>query len=327
MNNKKVAFLILTFAVVASLLTMYRRSEMGGMDLCGPDEYCSTATISADPAAVGYSAPGGMMGGARRAEPMMLQKESITIGENRPVVSDVYSMPYYGTDQALDVSERVYDKSAYQGVVVSNVSEYMKQVRDYIQSVNGKILNSNQNTFDDMRYAYISARVPADKFDDVTSMIASKAKKVVNEAINATDVTGQQVAMSDRMVELQEQKALKATELAAAKTEADKQRIQAEIDRVDKQAQQLQKSQEQFTEQIQYATISLSAADSEKYFNPEAGGGIDDEMKRAWKSLGGTGTVIANFLVWVVVYAIIWLPLVLAGRWVWNKMHTAKSSK
>jgi hypothetical protein len=325
MNNKKVAFLILSFAVVAALLTMYGRSKMRMDGLCGPGEYCSGETISAGSATVGYPTT---VGGFGLSAPAVKQVETINIGERAPMLvpaTDMYTIPNQG-DDALDVSMRVYDKTAYQGVVVSNVSEYMKQVRDYIQSINGKVLSSNQNTSDDMRYAYITAKVPAEKFDDVTAMISTKAKKVVNESINVSDVTGQQVAMSDRMVELQELKAKKATELAAAKTEADKQRIQAEIDRIDKQAVQLQKSQEQFTEQVQYATISLTAADSERYFKPEMSGGIQDEMKKAWSSLGGTGSMIAHFLVWVIVYAVIWLPLILAARWVWSKMHPSSKS-
>ncbi len=52
--------------------------------------------------------------------------------------------------------------------------------------------------------------------------------------------------MIDRATEMQEEKAKKATELAAAKTEADKKMIQAEIDSIDAKLMALQKSQDRF---------------------------------------------------------------------------------
>lgn len=315
MNNKKVAFIILSLAIVASLLTMYRKSQE--MEIAG--EYgpmgSKVGVMGGYDSAIGMTAPA----------PMMIQEDVIGIGNRMPPtsISEPMMYPYYG-DDALSEDMRVYDKSAYQGVVVSNVSEYMKQVKEYIQSGGGKILSSNQNTGDDMQYAYLMAKVPTEKFDDVTAMISAKAKKVVTESINTSDVTGQKVGMEDRTKLLLEQRAKKTAELDAAKTEADKKRIQAEIDRLDQQIMQQQKSQERFEEQVQYATISLTAADTERYFNPEKGGSIWDEVRRAWMSLGGTGKVLAYFLVWVGVYSVIWLPIILAARWLWMRMAPRK---
>lgn len=321
MNNKKVAFVVLSFAIVAALLTMYRRTQMESGCIAG--EYCDqVVTSESAPGLMGIGAMP-MMGGVKEAEPMMGRETvSITRSMKPGMESDLmYTMPYPGGDDALDVSERVYDRSAYQGVVVSNVTEFVKQVKEQILSVNGKVLSSSQSTDDDMQSAYIMAKVPAEKFDDITGMISAKAKKVMNESINSTDVTGQQVSLSEKMTELQEQKAKKATELAAARTEADKQRIQAELDRIDKQAVQLQKAQERFTEEVQYATISLTVANTERYFNPEADENISGEIRRAWKSLGGTGKIIAHFMVWVIVYAVIWLPIVMGARWLMRKLN------
>lgn len=322
MSNKKVAFAILAFAIVAALLTMGRSPQFKMMN----GEY------------VGKTSPGmggseAMYGRGVMIEPDMVEtsiapgapSDTFMMEKSRSYTSPI--MGGYGYGMALDELNRSLDKNSYHGVVVGNVSEYMRDLKSYLQSVGGKVVSSSQNTYDDMTYASLTVKVPADKFDEVTGTVASKAKEVMNESINVTDVTGQQVGMEERRQDLQDQLVKKQADLLAAKTDAEKKSIQYEIDRLNQQMKDYVRSQETFAESVNFATVSVTAADSEKFFDPQGRMDFGDEVKNAIKSLGKTGGVVVYFLIWVVVYAVIWLPLVLLGRWMWNKMRPASLKK
>lgn len=335
MSNKKALFVILSFAVVAALLTFYRNPGM----FMGPGMMGSGERLDSVPPMRGqvgmdiereYSGSSTAMAPSLgttedtisfRAEPMAAGKIAANSGYIMP---GTMPAPYYA-NEALGETNRVYDYSAYQGVVANNVSEYVRQAKEHLQSNGGRIMHSSQQTVDDMQYAYIDARIPVEKFEETTALFASRAKKVMTESINAVDVTGQKKNLDDQMTRLEERKAERATALAAAATTAERQRIQAEIDQINRQIESLTNSQEQFTEQVSYATISLTVADSERYYNPEASVDFSYQLKAALRSLKATGRVVGILAIWVAVYAVIWLPIIFGIKWLVQKFtRTAK---
>jgi hypothetical protein len=330
MTNKKTVAVVVLFAVVAALLTFARHPQM-----LMPHMVSGTITY-----------PGGMPGSAGLSGAIKYDDETATYentgmgmmeGEavrgKRMPLGDVYNptssfmlpRPYY--EEGLNIEQRVYDHSAYQGLVVSNVSEYMRQVKEYVLSNGGKIMHVSQYTTDDIQYAYLDARIPAEKFDEATALFASRAKKVMTETLNTQDVTGQQKSLADQLTDLEEKKAVKATELSSAPTQAERQRIQAEIDQINEMIKLLKDSQDQFAEDSKYATIAVTVADSERFFNPESGISIQDQLRSAFKSLQATSKVLGIFFIWVAVYAVIWLPIILATRWLWGKLYPTADKK
>ncbi len=322
MFNKKSIAVILTFAIVATLLTFYRRPDlmmgMQGNDgvsysIPAPQGYGYLEKVEVGAGNVGIVPPG---------EP---DKAMRGMQSNGMYTDVIMPRPYY--DDALSVDQRVYDHSAYQSVVVSNVSEYMRQVKEYLQSNGGRIMHVSQYTTNDLQYAYVDARIPAEKFDEATGLFASRAKKIISESLNTQDVTGQQKSMSDQLMQLEEQKATKATQLSSATTLADRQRIQSEIDRLNSMIDSLKDSQAKFAEEIKYATVSLTLSDSERFYNPEKGGTASDEFRSALVSLKRTAKMLGLFAIWIAVYAVIWLPVVFVARWIWAKLNPATPAK
>jgi hypothetical protein len=321
MTNSKTIVFIVTFAVVAALLTLYRNPELL-MNKLPHDEMVVTSTPP-------MPMTGGVTMGNAGAMPAT-QTFSITEAKRVPAEATmdmvmpsspamIMPRPYYG--DSLSVENRVYMNTAYQGLLVSNMSEYLRQAKDYIQSNGGKVIHISQYTTDGMQYAYIDARLPAEKFDEATSLFASRAKKVMNQSLDNQDVTGQKKSMDDELLKLEEKKAAKATELSAATTELQRTRIQNEIDQINEQIEFTKTSQASFTENIKYSTVNLTISDSERYFNPEMSGGYEQQFKKAVYSLKATAKVLAIFFIWVAVYSIIWLPIVLFVRWVWRKLQ------
>lgn len=226
-----------------------------------------------------------------------------------------------GRDDALEIENRVYEKSANFQVVVKDVNDYTRQMKEYILSIDGRVLSSHQNTSDRYNNSFISAKIPVAKFEESTSRITENVKKVISESINAQDRTGSQVAVQSNLERLQEQKLEQEIMLEEARTEAEKKRIELTIKRLERQIINAEKSVKNVEAKVEYASISINASNSEKYYNPRPINSPDflETLSEAWRSVSQKLIMIAMMAIWVIVYSLLWLPLVLAIKFVWGK--------
>ncbi len=224
--------------------------------------------------------------------------------------------PYYDDYYALDVEDRSYQKSSYHSVVVDDVSKYLRGMKEYFSSIDGVVLNSNMNSSNKYESGSLYVKVPVEKFDEATGRVTEEVEKVIDENVSAYDVTSQVVRTDDNLQSLMDQKSLKEAALKDAKTEVEKKRIEIEISRLDRQIEAAQKAQESVTARVEYASVSITAADSERYYNPDANGDIRYEFERAWESLKSFFKVASLFGVWILVYSLVWAPIV----WILNKV-------
>lgn len=302
--NKRLIFTVFALSIVAALLTIAQQSRTGmmGIDMT-------------------FDMPGSGTNSDVVTKKMAVRGGAVMPTSEAPIgITEPYMMQYqYGGD-ALTVNERVQEKYAHQGVLVENVSDYLKEVRAFITSIGGTVLSSSQQTSNGMTYGSLLTKVPVDSFDKVTSEVALKADKVIDESINSQDVTGQAVSLGDKLDELKKNILTKEAELAAAKTDAEKKRLQYELDSYQRQLKSMEASQTKFVERVQFATVSITASDTMKFFDPSARGSFWDEIKEAVRSLGGSSAVLARLAVWVLVYAVIWLPLLVGGRFIWTHL-------
>lgn len=238
--------------------------------------------------------------------------------------------PYYGEDYALDVEQRVYEKSSNHNLVVNNVSEYMQQTREYLSSIGGKIINSSSGTTElyqenpfinnKYQYGYMYAKVPVEKFDEVQNRVTAGVKKVVNESVDAYDQTGQVVNTQENLKVLQDRKLELEIKLADAKTDAEKRTLELQISRLETQISNAEKQVSNVEQRIEYANINISFADNERYFNPGYGhSGFANEFYMAWNSLSIVLFKLLKLGVWVLVYSILWLPVILIYKLIKNR--------
>jgi hypothetical protein len=228
-------------------------------------------------------------------------------------------LPRYYEDEALDVSQRSYQKSSYHSVIVSDVSSYISGMKDYFSSIEGVVLNSTISTREKYNSASLYVKVPIAKFDEATSKTTQEVKKIIDESINSDDITGQVVRTDDNLISLQEQKLIKEAQLKDAKTELEKAKYKIDIERLERQIVSAQKNQENVKNKTEYASVSITAASNEKYFNPNSTGDFNYEVQRAWESLKSFAKVSLVFGIWIAVYSIIWAPVI----WIFGKI-TAK---
>ena len=255
----------------------------------------------------------GGMGSAGMVAPSILPGEDAFYGKT---TTSMY-YPYPGSDDALTVQDRSVQKFASHSLVVTDVDQYVRTLKEYFQNNGGIVLSFSQGSQNDYTYANMTVKVPLYKFDEAVSKVKENVKKVVFANEDSQDITGQVVSIDNQLQTLQDNKAKQEISLEEATTATDKRRIQLEIDRLTRQIEQLQQSQQIVEDRVDYATLNISVANREYYFNGEGPRPVQDVLREAWRSLSGTGFGILYFLIWVVVYAIIWVPVLLLARWIW----------
>ena len=229
--------------------------------------------------------------------------------------SPSYYPPYYpDTGDALQLDQRAYEVYGSFSLVMDDVAGYFNKTKAYILSINGRVMNFQTGTQGRFQTGYMTAKVPVDKFDEATAKIVEGVRSIENQQVSSTDVTGRVDALKTQLANLEDQKAVKEIELVEAKTEVERRRIELEIKRLEQQIEQYKAQDEVQTEQVEYATLSISAASSKSVYDPSARPDLRDELDRAYNSVLDNLFVIAQFMIWVVVYGAVIIPLViLAG--------------
>lgn len=228
--------------------------------------------------------------------------------------------PYFGND-ALSVSQRQYETYASYNVVVKDVASYLNQLRDGYLAMEGRVLSLSINTVGKYQNGYLSAKVPVASFDVATQQATTGVQKVVNQSQNTTDVTGIVVNLDEQIQQLENQRSQREVDLIEAKTDADKKRIQLDINRLQSQIDGLNKQKTNQQTQVQYATVTVSAASSEKVFNPSTRPDLWETLTLAFDSVINNLYTVAQFFIWAVVYAVVLLPAI----WLISRLRRQKS--
>ncbi|MEA2057030.1 MAG: DUF4349 domain-containing protein [Patescibacteria group bacterium] len=213
---------------------------------------------------------------------------------------------------ALEVENRIYEKIASYDFIVNQVDQYFRSVKEYVLSIDGRVLNSYISSTERYQYGYMTTKVPVDKFEEATQRVADNTKKTINQQVNSLDKTGQSVQLEDALTRLEEQKLDLEIQLEEAETDLEKKRIQLQISRIENQIEQTKQSQENLSERVSYATLTVSAADSEAYYKPGTyQPTLKEQIDEAWTSFKGLLYLFAYVGIWFAVYSLLWLPLVL----------------
>jgi len=228
-------------------------------------------------------------------------------------------------DNALTQAERSYETYASFGVVIGDVPAYFKQLREYVLSINGQVLSLQTGIQGKYQSGYLTAKVPVAKFDEATQKVTEGVKSIESQQISSTDVTGRVSAIADQLADLKDQKALKELELAEAKTELTKGQIRLAIQKLERQITNLESQDTAQQERIEYATLSVSASSSKSAYSSSARPDLGEELSKAVSSVLDNLFIVAQFLVWVVVYSLVLVPISLIVIWVKKRIFKRKT--
>ena len=300
--NKKYLWVVVGALVLAGATLFITRSKNLSTN------YMMTGVGSTD-SSIGKSIS---IGGA---QPMEVQKEMIGYDSYQPMP------PYVGGGDALTVEERQYQTYASYSVVVKDAGSYLNQLRDKYLGMEGRVLSLSTSMMGKYQNGYLTAKVPVASFDSASQEATKGVDKIVNQSQNSTDVTGVVVSLDQQIQQLETQRSQREVDLLEAKTDAEKKRIQLDINRLQNQIESLKKQKDNQQTQVQYATISVSAASSEKVFNPSTRPDLADTFREAVDSVLNNLLTVAQFFIWAAVYAVVLLP----ALWLIGKLRKPKT--
>ncbi len=246
------------------------------------------------------------------------------------VAVDRMIAPYPGGmgGDALGDIDRAIEYSSSHQLVVTDVQVYMQEIRAYVQGIGGQVLywHQGKEPLQLYRYGTLTAKVPVPSFESALQKITEGVEDIISENQNMADITGQKVYSTDELERIKGEVSVQEAALSEATTESAKVRIQNQLTQLRRQLADAERAVDQVTERTEYATISISVADSERYFGgrhqPSPREDFSEALRSVWISIG----TIVRTVVWVSVYAVIWLPVVAVLSWLYSTLGN-KSNK
>lgn len=311
MNNQKSLLIpVVTLAVITAVVSLVLNGR--GMGFLSQMPFMMSngsydMAVSSMP--VSNMGIGGDMGKVAYAEPA-IAPDVMPSEYGRKMIMP----PIGGGNDALYEKDRFYLQSAYYGVVVDNVETYLRGIREYALSNGGVVLNSSYDKSPDWESGSLYLKIPVTKFAETNQRVTDNVEKVMNESVSNSDITGQVVNNDEYLQQLRDELSILELRMSEAKTAVEKRQIQIDIDRVNRMIKSQEDRSAETIEETQFASVSITAASSEKFYNPEFRGSLWEEFKEAVKSLKGFGKSFAYFMIWVVVYSVVWFPILVIFR-------------
>lgn len=200
-------------------------------------------------------------------------------------------------------------------ILVSNIKETALKISDYTLDNGGFMVNSSFSNPNDEGSGNITVRIPQRKFKEALVYFESISVKVIYENLNGEDVTDQYTDIKSRLITLYTTKTKFEEILNKATLIPDILNVQREIINLQMQIDDL-KGQEMYLEKnsdLSKITIYLSTDELELPYQPKEVWRAEVIFKRAVRSLIQNLREATTLIIWIVVYSLIWLPLLLVG--------------
>lgn len=241
------------------------------------------------------------------------------------VAMDRAALPIYpgmGGD-ALGEPDRAIEYSANHQLVVEDVPAYMQDIRAYVQSVGGQVLywNQGKEPLQLYRYGSMTAKVPVTSFEAALAKITAGVTDILSENQHMADITGQKVYNQEEVERIQGEISSLEAELATVSSDAARVRIQNQLTQLRRQLANAERGVEQVEERTEYATLSITVSDSERYFGGRHQPSPQEDLQEALRSVWTTVGSILRMIIWMAVYGVIWLPVVWLASIVWQRIR------
>lgn len=222
-----------------------------------------------------------------------------------------------------ETEERLVVEESSMSMVVTSVGEISNKIIDHAKSAGGYMVSTSLTNPEEAPFATVVVRIPAENFRAALDYFRSLAVKVTSERILGTDVTDEYVDIEARLVTLEKTKT-KFEEILERATEVqDILDVQRQLIYVQDQIDNL-KGRQKYLEQtakLSKITAYLSTDEYALPYAPAESFRPKVIFKLAIRSLVRTLRSVAKALIWIGVYAIIWIPvgLIVFFVWKWRK--------
>lgn len=212
---------------------------------------------------------------------------------------------------AAPAQERIVVQNSHLSLLVKNVQQASDLILKKTEEAGGFMINRRVSDPDNQGSATIEVRVPADKLPEILETFRAVGIKVVSENLEGTDLTEQYSDLQARRETLLATKAKFEKILDAAVRVTDILEVQREIINLQAQIDSLTGQERYIKESARLAkvTIYLGTDEISLPYMPVETWSPETVLKEAVRSLVGLARTIANALIWVMVYGVIWIPV------------------
>ncbi|MBI5135534.1 DUF4349 domain-containing protein [Candidatus Uhrbacteria bacterium] len=219
--------------------------------------------------------------------------------------------------------DRLIIRTGSMSLVVKDVPLVMDEVRVYVEGQSGFLVSGSLNSASANPTASMTVRIPVEKYGQTYEWVKGKAVKIASETSSGQDVTEEYVDLESQLRNLRasEQQFLEIMKRSGKISEVLE--VQRELERVRGEIERVLGRQKYLSQSAHLATLTvymsteesqLPIVDPQKRWEPLA------VMKAALRSLKDVGQNAANAIIWIVVFAVVWIPVLIVVFW-WRRRH------
>lgn len=220
-----------------------------------------------------------------------------------------------------DVEERLVVRETNLSLLVEDVRNVSNEIINFTENQGGYMVSSSLSQPEEAPFGTIVVRIPSDSLLETMEYFRSLSIKVSSEFISGKDVTDQYEDIEARLFTLEKTKSRFEEIMEQAVKIDDILRVQREIISLQSQIDNLKGRQKllEGTAKLAKVTIYLSTDEIALPYAPSDTFRPNVIFKLAIRSLIKNLRNIAETAIWIVVYAVIWLPvlaiIILIKRW------------
>jgi uncharacterized protein DUF4349 len=223
----------------------------------------------------------------------------------------------------LSTSGRMVIQNSHLSLVVKNVSQSLKAIKDYVEDLDGFLVNSNISRPEEGGDGSITLRVPAKNIDQALTYFQQQAIKVVSLNLQGSDVTDQYEDNEAKLIILRSNKARFEQIMDKAEKVDEILRVQREVFNLQSQIDSIIGRQRALEKNSNMAkiTIYLSTDELSLPYSPSNAWRPTVIFKQAVRSLLTNLRGLGNLAIWLGVYSVIIVPLLLVVKFISKKLR------
>jgi len=219
--------------------------------------------------------------------------------------------------------QRLVIKTADLSLQVDSARDAEATLRTLVGQLGGYVVKVETSGTDEQMTSHVTFRVPADRFDQALSGVQGLAKKVLARTVGGDDVTEEFVDLESRLKNLEATRDRLQSFLDKAENVDDALKVNQSLSDQQGQIEQI-KGRKQFLQQsASLSTISVTLSPL-----PAIASIVEDEgwqplgvARNALRELVSFGQGLATLVIVVLVWAPVWLPIVLFGLWLSRRLR------
>jgi hypothetical protein len=200
---------------------------------------------------------------------------------------------------------------------VTVIAKAIDEVATIATELGGYVVSSNKYGTEDRASGRVAIRIPATRFNEAFIKLRAIAVKVPNESTNSQDITEEYTDLKARLRNLEATEAQFLALLQQAKTVEEILKVQKELSNVRGEIERVKGRIQYFDRTTEMSLIEVNLQETKTV--GKDGWSVLDTFKSAVNGLIGFGKVLANIVIWLVIFiplwVIIWLIVFFVRRW------------